>query len=104
MNDDLRNMARAVVEKVQREVPGAKFRPGTIVDPNTGHGIATVRLFGDPPDTSVEVTNALGIPVGAGDGVIIVFDPPQGAYILGKQGGLAVVPSGRIYIDPGGIA
>lgn len=82
---DVPDLVRATVDKVRREYPGAKLQPATVIQFTrvSGAATATVRFDGDPPESSIEVTSILTADCSPGDRVMVMFDPPQGAYIIG---------------------
>jgi len=87
---ELRTMARSVVGKVSRELPQMQQWPATVLsydeDTALAGGIAIVHVDGDPPDTTTSVTSVLGRKLSPGDRVLLVFDPPHGAYVAGFAG------------------
>lgn len=86
MNDaELADVVRAVYDKVVRELPRVQFAPGTVLnyDSSERSDRAVVRLDGDPEADAVEVSSILTDSLAAGQRVLVVFDPPQGGYIIG---------------------
>ena len=89
MDDELALVARAITDKVTRQ-PGMVYQPGTVVayEPNTplSGGIADVRMDGDSDTTLVSATNLLGRVLVPDDRVMVVYVPPQAAYVVGFAG------------------
>jgi hypothetical protein len=81
MNAD---QVQALVQAVEsRPQPSVKLMPGTIAA--MGTGVAGVVMDGDPDGTSLDAS-LLFADVGEGDRVMVLFDPPQGVYVVGTIG------------------
>lgn len=85
MTDDVAGLVRATVDKIRREYPGAKLQPATVIQFTRidGEATATVKFDGDGNDNPIQVTSILVADCVPGDRVMVLFDPPQGAYIIG---------------------
>lgn len=80
------NEVRALVDKVKAELPGHTWTSGTITRAVSDAGFASVVelvLDGDATETVIQATNLTAIPMVGGTRVKVVFDPPQGVYVLG---------------------
>jgi hypothetical protein len=81
MNAD---QVQALVQAVEsRPQPSVTLMPGTIAA--MGTGVAGVVMDGDPDGTSLDAS-LLFADVGEGDRVMVLFDPPQGVYVVGTIG------------------
>lgn len=78
-------LARAITDKVKAEYPTSKLVPARVLDYGTDPGIkgvyARVHVVGDPPDRSLQVPVLVSSPLSKGDMVMVMFDPPEGAYV-----------------------
>jgi hypothetical protein len=81
MNAD---QVQALVQAVEsRPQPSVKLMPGTIAA--MGTGVAEVVMDGDPDGTGLDAS-LLFSDVSSGDRVMVLFDPPQGVYVVGTIG------------------
>lgn len=79
-NDEVQWLVQAVESRPQ---PSVKLMPGTIAA--MGVGTAQVVMDGDPDGTGLDAS-LLFADVGSGDRVMVLFDPPQGVYVVGTIG------------------
>lgn len=79
-NDEVQWLVQAVESRPQ---PSVKLMPGTIAA--MGVGTAQVVMDGDPDGTALDAS-LLFADVGSGDRVMVLFDPPQGVYVVGTIG------------------
>ena len=87
--NDVRLLVQAMEERKDASSP---LLPGTVAD-SLGEGILLVSMDGDPENTEIEVVSF--IPgVSEGDRVMVLFDPPRGAYAIGLLG--RAVEAGQI--------
>jgi hypothetical protein len=104
-SDELAELVRALLDKVRREQAGFMTMPATAVTSASSFGEpgrpVVVHIDGDPPDHSIEVQSLVGA-VQPGQRVQILFDPPRGAFIVGRLGE-SEVPAGRLHaVDSAG--
>ena len=73
----------ALIERTERRYHRQpSWRPGTVVR-STRNGLAMIQMDGDINGEAVEMQVLIG-EVAAGDRVMVVFDPPHGAYVAGR--------------------
>jgi hypothetical protein len=81
------NEARLLVQALgDRPNVRPRVQPATVVETNFAAGTAVLHMDGDPLGSIVEV-NALVAGFQQNDRVMVLFDPPRGAYIVGVIGG-----------------
>lgn len=78
--DEVQWLVQAVESRPQ---PSVKLMPGTIAA--MGTGVAEVVMDGDPDGTALDAS-LLFADVGSGDRVMVLFDQPQGVYVVGTIG------------------
>lgn len=92
------DLIRAIIDKVKAELPGHTWASGTVTRAVSDAGFSSVVelvLDGDQTGTVVQATNLTATPMTGGVRVKVVFDPPQGIYVLGVLSQNAV-PVGRL--------
>lgn len=81
-------LVREAMAKDQRENPTTSIEFGTVVglaaQPEQVLAEVLVKMSGDPEGTSIPATNVLPVAPHRGDRVMVLFPPPQGAYIVGS--------------------
>ena len=84
---DIPTIARAILEKTNRESPTDFIQFGTlvaVVATSTGTvPYCQVSMDGDPPGQVVTVASLMGSALTIGMRVAVIFDKPHGAYIIG---------------------
>lgn len=82
-------LARAITDKAAKELPSPKLIPATVLtytsSGNTAAASATVHIDSDPLDVSLQVSVLTTLVLKPGDRVMVLFDPPEGAYVLGAS-------------------
>lgn len=101
--NDVRLLVQAMEERKDASSP---LLPGTVAD-SLGEGILLVSMDGDPENTEIEVVSF--VPgISEGDRVMVLFDPPRGAYAVGiinravEAGQVLVSSFGAIEAEPFG--
>lgn len=99
---DAAEIARATVDKANRETPSDFIQFGTVVSVAASEGsvpYATVHLDGDPASVTVQVASLIGVVLYNGLRVAVLFDRPHGAYILGSPAvsGVPIARGGFCY-------
>lgn len=89
MNPDfIAALARSITDKSARETVRSQVLPGTVTAFRAASGrglpIASVHVNGDPQGRTVDVV-VIGGTVSAGQTVMIMFTPPEGAVTWGTQ-------------------
>lgn len=82
-------IVRAILDRVRREGAGTRQMPGVIVGvhvEDTSIPYYRVHMYGDPPGNTIPVT-AQGPVAQIGDKVMVTFDLPHGAFVLGGPSG-----------------
>lgn len=82
---ELSTVVRAVFDKVKRELPNPRLMPGTVVGYASSGASATASVImdGDETGDAVELSVIVPVALEVGDRVMVMFDPPQGAYVVG---------------------
>jgi hypothetical protein len=89
---------RAIIEKAAREIGRHSMMPATVSRAVSVAGFAThvdVVMDGDPTETPIQAANLQAVPLVQGARVMVIFDPPQGVYVVGMMGGFSI-PIGRL--------
>lgn len=85
---ELQALVRAVLDKIDRERPSSQLIPARVVAYSTALGFANtfavVRLVGDPPDRTMQVPSLVDGVLSKDDMVMVMFDPPEGAYVFAR--------------------
>jgi hypothetical protein len=77
---------RLIVQTVEaRGVQTPSLLPATVVGFETGASVVSLAMDGDPADSIVEAL-PLFSDFSNGDRVMVMFDPPQGVYVVGRIG------------------
>lgn len=87
MNDDadvVSTLARSITNKVKHENPSAFLLPGRVVNAPTTPGVVSVQIAGDPDGSSRDITNLIHDSLGSNDVIMVLFDPPEGAYAIAR--------------------
>lgn len=83
----IRLSTRAVVDKAAREIAVGKLIPATVVTYEVANGftgaVAMVHIDGDPPGAFRPVSVLIPYPLTRNDRVMVLYDPPEGAYVWG---------------------
>lgn len=78
---------RAVVDKAAREIAVGQLIPATVITYEVATGfdgaVAMVHIDGDPPGSFRPVSVLIPYPLTRDDRVMILYDPPEGAYVWG---------------------
>jgi hypothetical protein len=86
-------LARSIVDKAAAENQTGKYVPGTVANVWQSEGrpwaYASVHIAGDPPDRMLQAPILSGATLHPGDPVMVVFDPPEGAYVVSGLGPVA---------------
>lgn len=86
-------LARAITDKAASENHTNKLVPGTVLNTMTMAGrpwtYANVHIAGDPPDRVLQAPILTGLSLRPGDPVMVMFDPPEGAYVVSGPGPMA---------------
>lgn len=96
-NDDLAvaaALARGITDKAAKENRTGQLLPATVVNYGTAQGFtgsyAEVHIVGDPVERILQVPVLVPAPLSAGDMVMVMFDPPEGAYVWSVVAGSTV--------------
>lgn len=95
MNDEMEAArARAMIEKVKREISTVQYMTATMrgysVEPGTQDVYADVHVPGDPDDISRQVAVLISDSIAPGQGVMIAYVPPEGAFLVAAIGAPAI--------------
>ncbi len=90
IDDDVVAAAQAI-EDVILDRPRHDFRSGTVVGVEgagygKGRAVASVNIDGDPSTVITPCGVMVAAVIGAGDRVLIAFDPPHAHYVIGIDG------------------
>lgn len=77
----------AVKRAVDKSSKNIVFRPATVLDTSSDGTLAEVALDADLEGTPVGVQIIYPTGIFPGDRVLIMFDSPHGAYLIGRRGG-----------------
>ena len=80
----LAETAKAAAGEAIQDTPTPTIRPGTIVTVSTAAGEASVLVDGDTLPIDAQLVGPIPTP---GVRVMVIYNPPHGAFILGQLGG-----------------
>ncbi len=75
----------AAVREADRRASVPLVRPATVIDIDPTNSLAEVVIDGDEDVSGAKVVAPIGLM--AGDRVLVLFSPPQGAAIIGRKNG-----------------
>lgn len=96
---DMSQFVREVIDKARRELPQVKFLSGTFTgygsEPGSQEVYAYVHVPGDDPGDTRQVEVLTSDALTPGQGILLMYVPPEGAYLLAAVSAPAL-PTARL--------